>query len=76
MATRSRKVGLQTMRRDPTGAFGDPRAVLDHPGFARAERLAVLRQWERDAGGLSIAEEGTDGGEQTLLSRVRLAIAQ
>ena len=77
MATRSRKVDLQTMLRDPAGAFGDPRAVLDHPGLARAERLAVLRQWERDARGLSVAEEeGMVGGEQALLSRVRLAIAQ
>lgn len=66
------------MLQDPAGAFRDSREVLDHPGLARAERLTVLLHWERGARGLSVAEEegGRDGGEGTLLSRVRLAIAQ
>lgn len=65
------------MLRDPAGVFRSPRDVLDHPALTREERLAILKQWERDARGLSVAEEeGMEGGEESLLSRVRRAIAQ
>jgi hypothetical protein len=77
MAQRNRKDDLQAMLRDPAAVFGTPRDVLDRAGLTREERLAILRQWERDARGLSVAEEeGMGGGEESLLSRVRLAIAR
>ena len=77
MTNRNRKDDLQTMLRDPAAVFSTPRDVLDRPGLTHDERLAILRQWERDARGLSVAEEeGMGGGEESLLSRVRLAIAR
>jgi hypothetical protein len=77
MTKRNSKADLQTMLRDPAAVFSTPRDVLDRPGLTRDERLAILRQWERDARGLSVAEEeGMGGGEESLLSRVRLAIAK
>ena len=75
MAKRNSKGDLQAMLRDPAAVFRTPREVLDHPGLTRKERMAILQQWERDARGLSVAEEeGMGGGEESLLSRVRLAI--
>jgi hypothetical protein len=69
MTKQSRKDDLQTMLRDPAAVFSTPRDVLDRPGLTRDERLAILRQWERDARGLSVAEEeGMGGGEESLLS--------
>ncbi|HKX10902.1 MAG TPA: hypothetical protein VJN67_22080 [Stellaceae bacterium] len=77
MPTRARKVDLPAILRDPAGVFKLPQDVLDHPSLTRADRLAILEQWERDARGLSVAEEeGMAGGEESLLARVRAAIAQ
>lgn len=77
MPTGNKKVDLPTMLRDPAGVFRSPRDVLEHPDLTQEERLAILQQWERDARGLSVAEEeGMGGGEESLLSRVRRAIAQ
>ena len=77
MPKRNRKDDLQAMLRDPAAVFRTPGDVLDRAGLTREERLGILRQWERDARGLSVAEEeGMGGGEESLLSRVRLAIAR
>ena len=77
MPIRARKVDLPAILRDPAGVFKSPREVLDDPSLTRADRLAILAQWERDARGLSVAEEeGMTGGEESLLARVRAAIAQ
>jgi hypothetical protein len=77
MTARISKVDLQAMLRDPAAAFRSPRDVLDHPGLTHDERLAILQQWEHDAKELSVAEgEGMGGGEESMLSRVRLAIAR
>lgn len=77
MAKRNRKDDLQAMLRDPAAVFRTPSDVLDRPGLTCDERLEILRQWERDARGLAVAEEeGMGGGEESLLSRVRLAIAR
>ncbi len=76
MPTKGNKVDLATILRDPAGVFRSPRDVLDHPNLTREERLAILEQWERDARGLWVAEEeGMAGGEESLLARVRRAIA-
>ena len=77
MAKRNIKDDLQAMLGDPAAVFRTPREVLDRPSLTREERLAILRQWERDARGLSVAEEeGMGGGEESLRARVRLAIAR
>jgi len=77
MATRNRKLDLQTMLRDPARVFRSPRDVLTFPDLGPDERRAILEQWEQDARGLSVAEEeGMEGGEESLLSRVRQAIAE
>lgn len=77
MTARNSKVDLQAMLRDPAAVFSSPRDVLDHPGLTRDERLAILQRWEHDARELSVAEgEGMGGGEESMLSRVRLAIAR
>ena len=77
MTARNRQVDLQKMLQDPAAAFGSPREVLDHPDLTRDERLAILQRWEHDARELSVAEgEGMGGGEESMLSRVRLAIAR
>ena len=62
---------------DPAGVFRSPRDVLMQPNLSRDERRAILEQWERDARGLAVAEEeGKEGGEDSLLSRVRQAMTQ
>jgi hypothetical protein len=77
MATRNRKVDLQRMLRDPASVFRSPRDVLTCPDLTPDERRSVLEQWERDARGLSVAEEeGMEGGEESLLSQVRRAMAE
>lgn len=74
---RTSKADVQTMLRDPAAVFKTPRDVLCHPSLTRDEQLAILRQWEVDARSLSVAEEeGMAGGEESLLSRVRRAIAE
>jgi len=75
--SRANKVDLQSMLRDPAAVFRKPRDVLGQKGLTPAQQLAILRQWEVDARALSVAEaEGMAGGEKSLLSRVRRAIAQ
>jgi hypothetical protein len=77
MSTQDKNVDLATMLRDPAGVFRIPRDVLAHPDLTREQRVAILRQWERDARGLQVAEEeGMAGGEESLLGRVRGALAQ
>jgi hypothetical protein len=62
---------------DPAGVFRSPRDVLMQPNLSRDERRAILEQWERDARRLAVAEEeGKEGGEDSLLSRVRQAMTQ
>jgi len=75
--SQSNKVDLQSMLRNPAAVFREPRDVLGQKGLTPAQQLAILRQWEVDARALSVAEEeGMAGGERSLLSRVRRAIAQ
>ena len=76
MAERSAKADLEEILRDPAKKFGNPAEVIRDRAFTRKERLMILRQWERDARELAVAEEeGMTGGEESLLSRVRRAIA-
>src|SRR5579863_2537132 len=54
---------------DPASVFRQPADILVYPGLSREQRLNLLRQWERDAHNLVVAEgEGMTGGEQSQLS--------
>jgi hypothetical protein len=62
--------------RDPAAVFGDPQDVLKRQDLSRETKLKVLQQWASDALELSTAEyEGMTGGEESMLGRVRHAIA-
>jgi len=70
------EAALRVILRDPGARFHRPRDVLDAPGLSHDQRLLILKQWERDARALAVAEEeGMAGGEESLLGRVRRAIA-
>lgn len=60
---------------DPAASFAEPGEIVSHPGLSHEQKLQLLRQWERDAWGLTVAEgEGMAGGEENMLARVRHAI--
>ncbi|HTS93774.1 MAG TPA: hypothetical protein VMG55_17305 [Stellaceae bacterium] len=68
--------GLRAILRDPAARFRRPQDVLDAPGLTHDQRLEILKRWEYDARSLAVAEEeGMAGGEESLLRRVRRAIA-
>ena len=76
MAKPGAGANLEEILRDPARKFRDPADVIHDSHYSRDERLAILRQWERDARQLAVAEEeGMAGGEESLLSQVRRAIA-
>lgn len=57
--------------RDPARYFAEPQDILSDEGLDRAAKLKLLDEWERDARGLSVAEdEGLGGGEPTMLARI------
>jgi hypothetical protein len=70
-----RKFSPEAAALNPVAFFDQPRAVLAHPKLSRTQKLKILKNWERDARGLAVAEEeGMGGGEESLLSRIRGAI--
>jgi len=76
MATSVRNLDLAKAQFDPASEFEEPNDVLREPGLSRAQRLAILEQWERDAQNLEVAnDEGMIGDEGSALARVRRAIA-
>jgi hypothetical protein len=61
--------------RDPAAVFREPKHIVALSNISPEQKLALLQQWEREARALAVAEEeGMAGGEQSMLSRVRLAI--
>lgn len=61
---------------DPASAFEQPDDVVRQPDLPRSTKLCLLEQWEREARALAVAEEeGMAGGEESMLGRVRRAIA-
>ncbi len=61
---------------DPAGTFAAPMEVVERRDLTRSQKLQLLEQWEREARALAVAEEeGMTGGEESMLSRVRRAIA-
>ena len=70
-----RKFSAEAAALNPVAFFDQPRAVVGHPGLTRKQKLTILKNWERDARGLAVAEdEGMSGGEESMLSRIRSAI--
>jgi hypothetical protein len=59
----------------PTKEFDRPADVLRAAHLSRAQKIAVLKQWELDARLLQTAsEEGMSGGEPNLLAEVKKAL--
>jgi hypothetical protein len=75
MAQASSVIDFEKALQDPTSIFSEPIDVVTHPQLSREMKLALLRQWEQAARGLSVAEsEGMAGGKESMLGRVEQAI--
>ncbi len=60
---------------NPTHFFGEPEEVLHQTALSDEMKIQILKEWERDARSLMVAEdEGMDGGESARLGRVRAAL--
>ena len=65
---------LEQVLRRPRSFFAEPKDVVAHPKLSRADKLAILREWELDARRLSASEGvGFCGGEESMLGRVEEA---
>jgi hypothetical protein len=70
------KIDLKKALLDPAGTFGQPNDIVLHPDLPRGTKSRLLTEWERGARELAVAEdEGMTGGEESMLNRVRKAIA-
>jgi hypothetical protein len=71
MLTRHEKAKALTT---PTSIFKTPADVVSSVDLSKAEKTAVLKQWEMDARLLQVAsEEGMTGGEPSHLTDVKKA---
>ncbi|GKX35239.1 MAG: hypothetical protein MnENMB40S_28570 [Rhizobiaceae bacterium MnEN-MB40S] len=62
---------------DPAAVFGEPENVPGHPDYSKAEKIAILRQWEYDATEEDVAlEEGMPGDETGMLRRVLIVLGE
>jgi hypothetical protein len=76
MVTTPEKIDLKKALLDPAGTFAQPDDIVRHPDLPRSAKLRLLAEWERGARELAVAEdEGMTGGEESMLNRVRHAIA-
>jgi hypothetical protein len=72
---KTRRIDISKALQDPASVFSQPQEIVGNPDLPRDVKRRLLRQWERDARGLAVAEEeGMSGGEESMLGRVRLAI--
>jgi hypothetical protein len=68
-------IDMEKALSDPSAVFAQPDDILRDRRLSSEQKLRLLRQWERDAMGLTIAEgEGMGGGEESRLARVRSAL--
>jgi hypothetical protein len=75
MSQRIGRIDIGKALSDPAAIFSQPREIVGNPDLPRDIKLRLLRQWERDARALAVAEEeGMSGGEESMLGRVRLAL--
>jgi hypothetical protein len=63
--------------RTPSEVYERPAAVLRDASLDDAQKLQILSHWEAEAVQLQESEgEGMEGGEKSLLSEVKRAIAE
>jgi hypothetical protein len=75
MGQKTKPIDIGKALMDPASVFSQPREIVGNAVVPRDVKLRLLRQWERDARGLAVAEEeGMSGGEESMLGRVRHAI--
>jgi len=75
MSQKRRPIDISKALLDPASVFAQPREIVGNPDLPHDVKLRLLRQWERDARALAVAEEeGMSGGEESMLGRVRLAL--
>ena len=68
---RDRAFNLEAALLDPALSFDEPQDVVKARDLSNEVKLRLLKQWERDARALSVAEEeGMTGGEESMLARV------
>jgi len=71
------QIDLEDALGDPALFFAKPMDIVTDRSLSREAKLKLLTQWERDAQLLTVAEdEGLDGGEESMLGRVRHALRQ
>ncbi|HEX3500373.1 MAG TPA: hypothetical protein VHT04_13720 [Stellaceae bacterium] len=76
MSKTAAKIDLEKALLDPAGTFTQPSDIVHHPDLLRSAKIRLLTEWERGARDLAVAEdEGMTGGEESMLNRVRQAIA-
>jgi len=76
MGDTTAKIDLKKALLDPAGTFERPDEIVRRRDLPRSTKLRLLEEWEREARELEVAEEeGITGGEASMLSRVRQAIA-
>ena len=75
MSNEETTVDLDAVLVDPAAFFARPQDVLTDERFSPEIKLRILRQWERDAHNLGVADnEGMSGGEESMHGRVLHAI--
>ena len=72
----TRPIDMRKATNDPSSVFAEPGNVIDSPSLSHSQKLTILEHWEHQARLLAVAEEeGMTGGEESMLGRVRRAIA-
>ena len=62
---------VEDAKRDPTRIYSSPAEVLRDRRLSDAQRIEILKSWERDARALSVAsDEAMGGGEPNRLQDV------
>jgi hypothetical protein len=60
---------------DPRARFATPWGILNRHDLSRAQKVAILRDWEYDERSLAVAaDEAMLGGERDMLRDVRVAL--
>jgi hypothetical protein len=76
MVDKTPEIDIAKALLDPAAAFAEPADILRNDNLTPRVKLRLLEQWEREARALSVADdEGMVGGGESMLGRVRHAIA-
>ena len=77
MSKGNASIDIEDALSDPALSFAEPMDIVADAKLSRETKRKLLTQWERDAQLLAVAEnEGMDGGEESMLGRVRHALRQ